>query len=68
MILELAKEPNKAVSYEELTTLIWSDSVPKGDIYRLANLVFNVRKKLREENIDPSIIKTIRSRGYMLTE
>nr|WP_245341966.1 helix-turn-helix domain-containing protein [Enterococcus rivorum] len=68
LILELAKEPNKAVSYEELTTLIWSDSVPKGDIYRLANLVFNVRKKLREENIDPSIIKTIRSRGYMLTE
>nr|WP_245341782.1 helix-turn-helix domain-containing protein [Enterococcus rivorum] len=68
LFVELAKEPNQTVLYADLIERIWSETVQKDTIYRLANLVFHVRQKLRKEQINPEIIKTIRSRGYMLYE
>lgn len=68
LFMELSKVPNQAVSYDKLSQLIWEESFKKGNQYRLANLVFHVRQKLKKENVNPLIIKTVRSRGYMLAE
>lgn len=52
------------VSYEEIIELIWPSIDSKTYKYRLANLVFHLRKKLeRQPNID---IQIIRTKGYLL--
>lgn len=68
LFIELAKEPNKTILYDDLIEKIWPDNNKKDALYRLANLVFHLRKKLRNEQINPNIVKTVRSRGYMFSE
>ncbi|MBO0468668.1 winged helix-turn-helix domain-containing protein [Enterococcus plantarum] len=54
----------KIVSYDQLIEIIWPTVDSKKHKYRLANLVFNVRKKLRRQTaID---IQIIRTKGYLL--
>ena len=51
------------VSYEEIRKYIWKNSV--GDQqYRISNLAFLLRKKVKESAVD---VITVRSKGYMLT-
>lgn len=51
------------VSYEEIRKYIWKNSI--GDQqYRISNLAFLLRKKVKESAVD---VITVRSKGYMLT-
>ncbi|OTN88806.1 hypothetical protein A5819_001298 [Enterococcus sp. 7E2_DIV0204] len=56
---------NKVVSYEWMSNEIWPDRV-KNNKALIANSVFHLREKLKGS--DYYNIKTIRSKGYMLTE
>ncbi|ALS36828.1 two-component system response regulator VicR [Enterococcus rotai] len=52
------------VSYEKIIEIIWPTIDSESYKYRLANLVFHLRKKLgRQPNID---IQIIRTKGYLL--
>ncbi|MHC5228237.1 winged helix-turn-helix domain-containing protein [Enterococcus sp. LJL99] len=51
------------VSYEEIRKYIWENSVDDQQ-YRIANLAFLLRKKVKESAIN---VITVRSKGYMLT-
>ncbi|MBP2097250.1 DNA-binding response regulator [Enterococcus rivorum] len=68
LFAKLAKNPNQVVLYDELIESLWIDSDKIDPFYRLANLVFHVREKLKKSNVNPNIIRTIRLRGYMLNE
>ncbi|MBO0472056.1 winged helix-turn-helix domain-containing protein [Enterococcus sp. DIV0242_7C1] len=62
----LVRRKGDAVSYEEMYQAIWGDE--KGDRkYRISNLVFHLRKKLGDDPFKPKYIRTVRSRGYMLS-
>lgn len=54
------------MTYEQLFQEIWCD-VDESKQYRLNNLIFHLRKKIEKNTKNPVFIKTIRSRGYMLT-
>ncbi|GGD04582.1 winged helix-turn-helix domain-containing protein [Enterococcus wangshanyuanii] len=59
----LYKNPNKPISYKELKKLLWGDDKTE-DIYRVANVLFLLRKKLPPQYQD--MLRTIRGVGYML--
>lgn len=57
---------NKVRTYEEIAGYLWGDK-EKAPKYRVANLIFHIRKKLDITGINyANIVKTIRSKGYML--
>lgn len=60
----LHNQINNVVPYQELMHAIWTD-VDNGNYqYRLANLVFHIRKKLKKQShVD---IKIVRTKGYKL--
>ncbi|MGX7265621.1 winged helix-turn-helix domain-containing protein [Enterococcus crotali] len=61
----LIERKGQAVTYEELYENIWGEE--EGDKkYRVANLVFHLRKKLNDDSFKSKYIRTVRSRGYML--
>lgn len=62
----LHKNAGNTVSYEQISERIWQqNSLEKK--YRVANMIFNIRQKIEQSDQNSSCIKTIRSRGYMLT-
>ncbi|OJG92166.1 hypothetical protein RV15_GL003551 [Enterococcus silesiacus] len=62
----LIQRKGEAITYEELYKEVWGEE--KGDKkYRVANLVFHLRKKLEDDSFKPKYIRTVRSRGYMLS-
>ncbi|MEI5993547.1 DNA-binding response regulator [Candidatus Enterococcus mansonii] len=62
----LIRRKGEAVTYEELYKSVWGEE--KGEKkYRVANLVFHLRKKLEDDSFKPKYIRTVRSRGYMLS-
>lgn len=62
----LIQRKGEAITYEELYKKVWGEE--KGDKkYRVANLVFHLRKKLEDDSFKPTYIRTVRSRGYMLS-
>lgn len=66
-ILFILKEnANTVMTYDELFQAIWTDE-DKNKQYRINNLIFHLRKKIEKDSKNPFFIKTIRSRGYMLT-
>jgi len=61
----LIDRKGEAVTYEELYENAWGQE--EGDKkYRVANLVFHLRKKLDDDSFKSKYIRTVRSRGYML--
>lgn len=62
----LNRKKNLAVTYNEIETYLWGESKKDGQMYRIANLAFLVRQKLKKNAVNPGFIKTIRSVGYML--
>lgn len=64
IILErLFENEGSAVPYEVLMEHVWPDN-PDQNMYRLANVVFHLRKKVRESQ--DFIISNISSKGYVL--
>lgn len=61
---KLYEHADMAVSYEELLEYIWGD-LEKNCSFRLSNIIHNLRSKVDESN--QFELKTIRSKGYMLT-
>ena len=61
----LYENPSKGITYEEIYEEVWQTPY-KDNKYRVANLVFHLREKLEKAGGKPSIIRTVRSRGYML--
>ncbi|ALS36954.1 two-component system response regulator VicR [Enterococcus rotai] len=57
--------PGKAFNYQEIHENLWN-SPYKEENYRVANIVFHVRKKLERHDVGSEFIKTVRSKGYMI--
>ncbi|MBM7687458.1 transcriptional regulator [Enterococcus ureilyticus] len=62
----LLKTPNTAVDYETIYQQIWNDDSLENKRYRVANVVYHLRRKVETNIKKPKFIKTVRSRGYML--
>ncbi|MCA5012031.1 MULTISPECIES: winged helix-turn-helix domain-containing protein [unclassified Enterococcus] len=65
----LAKKPNVAFSYEEIYEELYKNGeTEEGKVknYRVANIIFHLRKKIEEITSNPKYIKTVRTKGYML--
>jgi two-component system response regulator VicR len=63
----LYKQKSEAVSYETIYQQVWNnDTDPENLKFRVANLVFHLRRKIEKDPLKPEYIKTIRSLGYML--
>ncbi|MEI5990123.1 hypothetical protein A5881_001616 [Enterococcus termitis] len=62
----LLKTPNTAVDYETIYQKIWNDDSVENKRYRVANVVYHLRRKVETNIKKPKYIKTVRSRGYML--
>lgn len=56
----------KAVSYEDIYKNVWKTACGERR-YRVSNMIFNLRKKIEQDEHRPQFIKTVRSKGYMLT-
>lgn len=63
----LLKTPNTAVSYETIYKKIWNDDLLENKQYRVANVVYHLRSKVEKNIKKPEYIKTVRSKGYMLS-
>lgn len=63
----LYKQRNKAVTYKEIYEFVWKSEIDKKQ-YRVANIIFHLRKKIEASSDDANIIKTVRSVGYRLSE
>jgi len=62
----LAKKPKVAYSYDEIYQELYQEGL-EGDLrYRVANIIFHLRKKIEVSTNRPMYIKTVRSKGYML--
>ncbi|HBI1996967.1 TPA: winged-helix domain-containing protein [Enterococcus faecalis] len=62
----LYKHAGQTITYEELYKNVWKDTANERK-YRVANVIFHLRKKIEQDVNKPQYIKTIRSKGYMLT-
>ncbi|MBP1047683.1 response regulator transcription factor [Enterococcus sp. BWM-S5] len=58
---------NNTVTYEELSEEVWSETF-KNKTYRIANLIFHLREKIEDNSVNHAVIRTIRSKGYMLVD
>ncbi|MDA9472812.1 DNA-binding response regulator [Enterococcus sp. 5H] len=68
MISFLATRMNQAFAYEEIFKHVWKedDTDNSSKRYRTSNLAFHIRNKLSENGINPRILRTVRSVGYLL--
>ncbi|MGX7149934.1 winged helix-turn-helix domain-containing protein [Enterococcus ureasiticus] len=66
VLLVLSEQPNQVVPYDEILRRVWKSEI-NYSTFRLANLISHLRKKVEEYPDKPKYIKTIRSKGYMLT-
>ncbi|WP_207695627.1 hypothetical protein DOK67_0002245 [Enterococcus sp. DIV0212c] len=64
----LCNNPDKTVCYADLMKQVWSNE-SDGTVrnYKIANAVFHIRNKIEKNPKFPRFIKTVRSKGYMLS-
>lgn len=66
-VMELLYEhKNNTVSYKELFEGLWGEGFSNQN-YRVANLIFHLREKIADSSGSPLWIRTVRSKGYMLS-
>ena len=58
--------PSRGISYREIYEFVWQKPYVNNK-YRVSNLVFHLRTKLLNGGAETIAIRTIRSKGYMLT-
>jgi two-component system response regulator VicR len=61
----LSSSKEKMLTYEEISKNMWGET-KEDKQYRISNLVFHLREKFKKGDLDPAIIKTVRSKGYTL--
>lgn len=61
----LSNHVGQALTYEEIYKNVWNGG-DEDKQYRVANIIYHLRRKLEVEESDEEYIKTIRSKGYML--
>jgi len=61
----LAANAGRAISREEILTRVWRLTVSAGATRTIDMHVANLRAKLRDDPTDPSIVLTVRGKGYM---
>lgn len=69
MLTLLATRVNQAFTYEEIYESVWSfgeDVSIQVKKYRTSNLAFHIRNKLSRHGINPKVLRTVRSVGYLL--
>ena len=59
----LYREKGSTVSYQSIYEALWNKQ-PENDVYRIANLIFHLRKKI--EGQGEHFIQTVRTKGYRL--
>jgi len=64
LLVRLLKNKNETVTIDQLTSEVWEGVVVSPDT--LKQRIFLLRKALEEAAIDPSIIQSIRGKGYRL--
>lgn len=62
----LCRNQGLAVSYETIYQKLWKTDTAENKQYRIANVVYHLRRKIEKNVKKPIFIKTVRSRGYML--
>lgn len=65
LLVALSDKLNEVITYEDLFEHIWGVGA-KVSVFRLANAVSNLRKKIEIGTGSTKYIKNIRSKGYML--
>ncbi|MBO0469927.1 winged helix-turn-helix domain-containing protein [Enterococcus sp. DIV0242_7C1] len=69
MVSLLASRVNQAFTYEEISDYVWGGKEEVDNsikTYRIANVAFHIRNKLKQGGADPKILRTVRSVGYLL--
>lgn len=61
----LSQHAGEALAYEEIYKNVWSGE-DEDKQYRVANIIYHLRRKLDGGNTTREYIKTVRSKGYML--
>ena len=62
----LSNHIGQALTYEEIYKNVW-DGEDEDKQYRVANIIYHLRRKLESDDSTNEYIKTVRSKGYMLT-
>lgn len=63
----LYNNAGQTITYEELKKELWnSEKNIEDKNYRIANIIFHLRNKIEISTTNPGLIKTVRSKGYML--
>lgn len=65
----LYEKKSEAIPYQAIYQQVWDNRKDdtKNSNYRVANLIFHLRKKLEKNPLEPKYIKTVRSKGYLLS-
>ncbi|WP_375178503.1 DNA-binding response regulator [Enterococcus rotai] len=62
----LLRYQGMAVSYEMIYQEMWKIDTGENKQYRIANVIYHLRRKIEKDVKKPRFIKTVRSKGYML--
>ncbi|OJG91507.1 hypothetical protein RV15_GL000593 [Enterococcus silesiacus] len=62
----LLRHQGTAVIYETIYQELWKTETTENKQYRIANIIYHLRRKIEKNVKKPIFIKTVRSKGYML--
>lgn len=63
----LYRKKSEAIPYQAIYRQVWNNKEESENLkFRVANLIFHLRRKIEMDPLKPEYIKTVRSRGYVL--
>lgn len=63
----LYRKKSEAIPYQAIYRQVWNNKEESENLkFRVANLIFHLRRKIEKDPLKPEYIKTVRSRGYVL--
>lgn len=60
----LYSDRGETYTYKDIYSALWKETFVQPKQYKVANIIFHLRTKLKQHAINPMIIKTVRSVGY----